>query len=326
MCNCVEISVVLPVYNVIDYLDECIKSVLKQTFIDFELIIVDDGSNDGSQIKCDEYGALDGRIIVLHQKNGGLSAARNSGIKSAKGKYVTFIDSDDFVSEYYLELLHAALTESGADISMCDYKEVTQLATMDDLKLSNIKKDSVLLYSGKEIIKEVYSNNYHGIEFVSWAKMYRLDLFKDNNILFPIGKLHEDAFTTYKLFYSSVNVAYIDNSLYFYRIRSGSIMTSKFSEKRLDMIEATREEFMFFKDNEDYELMTLAFYDHLHKVKLLLKMLFNSSDYDKNIVKKVCNTMDSDIKECKKCISIPFVKYAYYKGMTKFPKFFVRIR
>lgn len=318
-----KVSIVLPVYNVADYLKECIQSILNQTFKEYELILVDDGSTDGSEIMCDQYKKKDERIVVVHQKNGGLSAARNTGMNYAKAEYITFIDSDDFVGPQYIELLYESVIKNDADISICDYKEVSQNATIgsiDYCEKDNIKELSL---DKEETIKQVYKTDYHGIEFVSWAKIYKLDLFKSNDIYFPEGRLHEDAFTTYKLFYISKKITYIDIPLYFYRIRSGSIMTSEFSEKRLDMICATREEYQFFKKNDNYELMRLAFFDHLHKVKLILKMIYNSSGNKRKISNKVCKDLNKDLEECKNYISIPFVKYVYYKGLVKFPQMFI---
>lgn len=322
----VEISIVLPVYNVIDYLDECIKSILRQSNINFELIVVDDGSTDGSQILCDKYSESDSRIKVIHQKNVGLSAARNTGLNHAKGKYITFIDSDDFVGEKYIEILYRTIIESHADISMCDYKEVAQDTKIGDVIFQAQNQIERVYYTGKEAIAEVYKNPFHGMEFVSWAKMYRMELFKSNEILFPEGKLHEDAFTTYKLFYASNKIAVVNAPLYFYRIRSGSIMTSEFTEKRLDMLQATREEYLFFKENCDFGLMYLAFVDYLHKVKSVLKMIFASEGDNRKITRRVCRELDHDIEECKKNINIPMIKYVYYKGMAKFPRIFTSIR
>lgn len=326
MNDSVEISIVLPVYNVIDYLDECIKSILRQSNINFELIVVDDGSTDGSQILCDRYSESDSRIKVIHQKNAGLSAARNTGLNHAKGKYITFVDSDDFVGEKYIEVLYKIIIESCADISMCDYMEVAQDTQISDVTFQEKNPIDKYYYNGKEAIANVYKNSSHGMEFVSWAKMYKLELFKSNGILFPEGKLHEDAFTTYKLFYASNKIAFVNAPLYFYRIRSGSIMTSEFTEKRLDMIQATREEYLFFRENRDFELMYLAFVDYLHKVKLILKMIFASAGDNKEITRSVCKELDHDIEECKKSINIPMVKYVYYKGMAKFPRIFTSIR
>lgn len=322
----VDISIILPVYNVITYLDECVNSILKQSISNFELIIVDDGSTDGSQDLCDKYSEVDERIHVIHQKNAGLSAARNVGLKHANGKYITFIDSDDFVGREYVEILYRAITECGTDISVCDYMEVRTDTQISSSILQDKKSAKKIHYNGKEAIEEVYNNSFHGMEFVSWAKMYKLELFKSNNILFPEGRLHEDAFTTYKLFYMSKTITYVSVPLYFYRIRSGSIMTSEFSPKRLDMIDATREEYLFFKNKGDFDLMYLAFVDYLHKVKFVVKMIFSSHGDNKASLKKVCDELNRDIEECMEYINIPMIKYVYYKGLAKYPRIFTLIR
>lgn len=326
MSDNIQISVVLPIYNVANYLDECVKSVLNQSYADFELILVDDGSTDGSQTLCDQYKQKDKRIIVIHQKNGGLSSARNTGIKCAHGKYIALIDSDDYIAYDYIEQLYNAIVENSADISMCDFQKVTEDSKLKEIKILDQSENKHLILDKEETIKEVYNGNFHGIDFVSWAKMYKLDLFRENNIYFPEGKLHEDAFTTYKLFYLSHKIAYIDVPLYFYRIRNGSITSSPFSIKRLDMIQATREEYQFFEGVGNYELMKLAFVDHLHKVKFILKMLDGASTDTRQITKNVCKDLDKDLEECRKHISIPILKYIYYKGLVRFPKVFMLIR
>ena len=159
MNDSVEISIVLPVYNVIDYLDECIKSILRQSNINFELIVVDDGSTDGSQILCDRYSESDSRIKVIHQKNAGLSAARNTGLNHAKGKYITFIDSDDFVGEKYIEVLYKIIIESCADISMCDYMEVAQDTKISDVTFQEKNPIDKYYYNGSKVRWDNYGCN-----------------------------------------------------------------------------------------------------------------------------------------------------------------------
>ena len=323
MADKTQITVVLPVYNVVDYLEECIKSVLKQTYVNFELILVDDGSSDGSELICDKYKEMDCRIIVIHQKNGGLSAARNTGISYASGKFITFIDSDDYIAPEYIEKLYEAIIKYDADISMCDFQKVPENSKLSERTILFGKMIKELVLNKEETIKEVYRDTNHGIDFVAWAKMYRLDLFKTNNIYFPVGKLHEDTFTTYKLIFCCDRIIYVDAPMYYYIIRKGSITTSDFSVKRLDMIEATREEYKFFEKKGNYELMEIAFFDYLHKVKFVLKMLNCSSNDTRKFTKKVCKDLENDIEECKKYISIPLIKYVYYKGIAKFPNIFI---
>lgn len=325
MHNKYNISIVVPVYNVANFLDECIKTILDQSYDDFELILVDDGSTDESGSICDYYSKLDERVKVIHQKNGGLSDARNTGINISNGQFITFIDSDDYVAKDYIEKLYFSIIENNADICMCDFKKVSENSKLNDIKNSNSGILKPLLFDKNRTIEEVYYDRYHGIDFVSWAKIYKIELFKSNNISFPKGKLHEDAFTTYKLIYLSKRICYIDAPLYFYRIRKGSIMTNEFSIKRLDMIDATREEYQFFKNNQNYNLMRLALYDHLHKVKYILKMLQASNEETKEITKKVCKDLEQDIKESRKYISIPLIKYLYYKGLARYPKAFILI-
>ena len=124
MHNKYNISIVVPVYNVANFLDECIKTILDQSYDDFELILVDDGSTDESGSICDYYSKLDERVKVIHQKNGGLSDARNTGINISNGQFITFIDSDDYIAKDYIEKLYFSIIENNADICMCDFKKV----------------------------------------------------------------------------------------------------------------------------------------------------------------------------------------------------------
>ena len=326
MNNDIEISIIVPVYNVKEYIQSCIDSILSQTYGEFELILVDDGSNDGSEIVCEEISSRDSRITVIHQKNAGLSAARNTGIQHAKGKYITFIDSDDFVSQQYVQLLYDTILSTDSDICFCDYIKVSQSSNFEidgkDVSLFGNK----YIFSNEDTIKEVYNSKYHGLEFVSWAKMYKVSLFRDNGILFPEGKLYEDAFTTYKLVYYSNSISYIDIPLYSYRMRDGSIMNSSFSLKKLDMLQATKEEYLFFQEHSEYNLMRLAFIDYLYKVKYILKIMYNNPSTYKETIVSVCNDLKNDLEESKKYIKIPLKKYLYYMALSQFPGIFLKIR
>lgn len=323
MNDTVQVSVVIPVYNVEKYLDACVRSVLGQTYADFELILVDDGSTDGSPALCDGYAAADSRVRVIHQKNGGLSAARNAGIRQAKGQYITFVDSDDFVSPVYIERLYRTIVEADADLCMGDIRRVSEKATPEAEEPGAFADKPPVVFDNEEVIREVYGTAFHGADFVSYAKLYRTDLFRENAIEFPVGKLHEDTFTTYKLMYFSKKILYLDEVLYFYRMREGSITNSAFSARRLDMLLGTRAVYQFFRSEDKPELMRLALFDHFHKGKYVLRQLCASPD-NKPLRKAVCRDLEQDLRENRE--AIPFAKYCYYKGLAKFPKLFLRLR
>lgn len=248
------VSVIVPIYKVEKYLNNCIESIIKQTYKNMQIILIDDGSPDNCGKICDEYKLKDARIEVIHKKNGGLSDARNCGIDMARGKYIVFIDSDDYIDKYYIEKLYMAIKKEGVKLAQCNILRV------DDEKniLKKIGYEQNEIKSGKEIIKEQYG--VHVIEnTVVWNKMYEIELFKD--IRFPIGKIHEDEFTTYKILYNLEKVAIINDYLYFYRENENSIMKQNFSIKKLDRIDAYKEKMIFFKTKEkDIFIKTLIRY------------------------------------------------------------------
>ncbi len=229
-----QISVIVPVYNVEVYIHRCIDSILEQSFIDFELILVDDGSPDNCGAICDEYAQKDSRVHVIHQENGGLSAARNSGIDwtfaNSDSQWLTFIDSDDHVHKDYLQFLFAAATSTNVLISRCKHQEVPDgksPATVDTSAAQFQVLDSFSAYSSSACMK-----------------LFRKKCF--SQIRFPVGKLHEDAFIMHRLFFAVDRVAMIDLPLYYYMINSGSITHALWRPKRIDELEAFEEQLRFY--------------------------------------------------------------------------------
>lgn len=226
------ISIVLPIYNVSTYLERCLKSICTQTYSNIEIILVDDGSTDNSGEICDAYAARDNRIVVVHKKNGGLSDARNAGIKIAKGKYISFVDSDDYVDCDYIEFLYNTLKSANAKMSICSHKVVYENGTI----LEKATNEMSVLSSEKVLERILYDE---GIDLSAWAKLYDIDLFKE--ILFPVGRLFEDAATTYKLVYKAETIAIGSVSKYYYMMRGNSITNIGFSRKKIDLIKSTKE-------------------------------------------------------------------------------------
>ena len=231
--DCMLISVIVPVYKVEPYLRKCVDSVLGQTFRDFELILVDDGSPDNCGKICDEYAARDARVKVIHQANGGLSAARNAGIdwamSNSKSDYITFLDSDDWIEPFCLEELYRGVQLSGTvSCASCRVGASPKQVSRIDPKRCRWKCLS----------PEEYWLLPNGIPQTACAKMYRKTLFSD--VRFPIGKLHEDDFTTHLLLFPCRQIAVCDLFVYNYCIRPGSITTAAWSPRRLDAVEALR--------------------------------------------------------------------------------------
>lgn len=247
------ISVIVPVYKVEPYLRQCIDSILAQTYTDFELILVDDGSPDNCGAICDEYAKHDDRIRVIHQENGGLSAARNTGIDAARGEYLTFIDSDDWITETYLERLYILLNESNADISVCG-----MLSFMDgsepESDLAAVDRNLKIM-TGRAACLSIYSMD-GVVPIMAWGKLYSRELF--DGIRYPVGRIHEDDATTPKLLYRAPKVSVSSDPLYRYRQRKESIMHEKFTERRFDVIYAVDSCISFFEKAGDSELQHQA--------------------------------------------------------------------
>ena len=229
------ISVVVAIYNIERWVEKCIESVLTQSYIDFELILVDDGSTDLSREICEKYCRLDDRIKLISQNNQGLSAARNTGIDVCCGEYIMFLDGDDYL--YKDALKNAMENIENSDICIFQYEYVNENGEYMGAPLSYKQK---ITMNKENALKRLFvDDNIGGI--VAWGKLYKKSLFIDNNIYYPVGKYHEDCFTTYKLFFLANTITYIPNVGYYYVQRSDSIMHCKFDKKHLDKIQAADE-------------------------------------------------------------------------------------
>ncbi|MCP1639216.1 glycosyltransferase involved in cell wall biosynthesis [Streptococcus gallinaceus] len=233
-----KISIVVPVYNVEEYLSTCIESILCQNYQYLEIILVNDGSTDSSGKICERYQKIDERIKVLHKQNGGLSDARNKGTEIASGDYITYVDSDDFIAENYIEELYNILLKKEADIAVCSYIDYREGETCEEKSL--LKNWTISLYSSADIIQLMYDfNRFKSSLTTAWGLLLPSKVAK--KVTFPKGKLHEDEFTTYKYYLEVEKVAVTNQPLYFYRYRKDSIMNKEFNCKRLDAIEALEE-------------------------------------------------------------------------------------
>ena len=245
------VSIIVPVYQVKDYVGECVESLLAQTYANLEILLVDDGSTDGSGALCDEYAAKGSRVRVIHQENQGLSAARNTGIELATGEYVAFVDSDDMVLPDFIETLYKLLRKYQADIALCGY---VKCRTED---LAGVRNE--LSSSGKErcMTSTQMLRQWHGKykkwETVAWNKLYRRSVLEgreDNSAMhFPIGRRHEDVLTSHLFVANATRVVMTMRKLYLYRIRPGSITDqSIMTEFKEENLRAQRERMAFFKE------------------------------------------------------------------------------
>lgn len=263
-----EISIIVPIYKVERQLQRCIDSILNQSFSNFELILVDDGSPDNCGKICDEYEKKDNRIKVIHKENGGLSDARNVGLDIAKGKYIAFVDSDDIIHSRMIEILFECINKSDSDIAQCKFKKFKNLGEVkNDLDNYNGTFEE---YDNKTAIIDMIDNNKINVN--SWNKLYKRELFE--TLRFPKGKIHEDEFLTYKLLYNSRKIAYIDEELYYYYQNDNGIMNGSNILKRLDRIEALEERSKFFLENGDndlYNKSNSALFFALNKLYFIFK-------------------------------------------------------
>lgn len=217
------ISIIVPVYNVDKYLSKCLDSIINQTYKNLEIILVDDGSTDASSKICDEYAESDERITVIHKKNAGLSSARNAGLDIAKGDYIGFVDSDDYIDAYMYENLYAAAIKNNVKLVICghfvekDDKISIEISPIDEERLYDKNEALELLLDDKNI------KNY------AWDKLYKSCLFE--NVRYPEGKNYEDIYTTYLLFDKCEQICYIPHYSYYYQLRNDSISSNINDEK-----------------------------------------------------------------------------------------------
>lgn len=243
------ISVVVPIYKVEKYLPKCVDSICGQTYQNLEIILVDDGSPDQCGKLCDEYAKQDGRIKVIHKKNGGLSDARNAGIDVATGTYIGFVDSDDHIHPQMYETLYNGIKDNHADLSICRYKNVDEGETVDNRNIKNAQW--VTMTTDQEKFEYSLGEFTTDCFTVAWNKLYKTELFKD--IRYPYGKIHEDEFTTYKTIELADKVAYTEEELYFYVQRQGSIMDNGFDKRSLYRLDAYQERLALYLQTGRYQ-------------------------------------------------------------------------
>ena len=234
------ISIIVPIYKVEPYLHKCIDSILNQTYKNLQIILVDDGSPDRCGEICDQYAKTDKRINVIHKENGGLSDARNCGIDVATGKYLSFLDSDDWLHNEYIEKLYELLKSSKSDISACDF-----LRTSTEKVHTDYSNQTVYEFSNIEALEQ-YTDGFYVQMVVAWGKLYKRKLFE--GIRFPVGRIHEDEFTTHRLLYKAKKVVYTTAQLLYYRQREDSIMKISFNiNQKLDALDSYEERSAFFE-------------------------------------------------------------------------------
>ena len=234
------ISIIVPIYKAELYLDKCIKSICNQSYSNIEVVLVNDGSPDHCKEMCNHYAEMDSRITVIHQENGGQAKARNIGIDVSKGELFIFVDSDDFISINMIERMYNRIQEDQSDLAVCGY---TFLDEAGEEKGTYVLPDSVR--TGFQALEMAYGENGFLLNSIIVNKMYKKALFE--KIRFPEGRLHEDEATAYKLIDQSRLVSLLSEPLYYYVEHPNSTMTSRYSVRRLDGVEACYERYFYYR-------------------------------------------------------------------------------
>ena len=287
-----EISIIVPVYQVEKYIRQCIESILAQTFTDFELILVDDGSKDNSGKICDEYAEKDKRIRVIHKENDGLSDARNKGLDNASGNYFMFVDGDDYIAPNMAECLYKKISEAKVDIAACNYRYI-----FEDGKKDFSTENKAEIINANEIFYNRKNERNYGFWTVAWNKLYKREKFK--SLRFRFGKYHEDEFWANDIYQMDIKAVTVSESLYYYRQRGNSIMGNKNIRKCFDIIEAFEERINVYLKEEKYsdQAYKVLIYslEYLNESKKLIK---NEEDKEQFIDKK--RKIKNIIKKLKK--------------------------
>ena len=257
------VSVIIPVYKVEAYLTACVESVLAQTYRNFEIILVDDGSPDNCPQMCDELAARDSRIRVIHKENGGLSSARNTGIDAARGDYLAFLDSDDLWTPLFLERLYHAVEETGADMAVCLFRRFrgeipTELP-------ETVPTVALTQQEAFECLFGVRNENM----VVAPNKLYRRELFVA--VRYPVGQIHEDEAVIHEIIGGTNTVAWVDEAHYLYREAPNSITTASFSLKRLDEMYAKEQRISYFEAQGMRDLADLTRLSYLNVLMRLYR-------------------------------------------------------
>lgn len=285
------VSIIIPVYGVEKYLEKCVKSVIKQSYKNLEILLIDDGSKDKSGKICDKLSENDLRIKVYHKKNGGLSDARNYGLKHATGEYIMFVDSDDYIDINMVKKMIDMANSYNLDIVMCDFSIVNE---NDKIILKKEKESTFKIYNKNQLFK-LWNTDMYLICNLAWNKLYKKELF--DKIMFPVGKIHEDEFTVYKVVYLSKKIGYITESLYYYYQQESSIMHN-LNDKRLNLLEALKERIDFSNNisntfyKETIEIYMNAIIDYYFKFNNVKK-----HNISNNLIKLFKNEYDEYNKQ-----------------------------
>ena len=310
------ISIVIPIYNVELYLRRCLDSIIHQTYSNLEIILVEDGSPDKCGDICEEYKLQDNRITIIHKVNGGLSEARNAGLDIATGEYIALVDSDDWLETNYIQILYDLIKNYNADISICNLHIV-----YNDDEIINNNNVVVVEYTNIQALEQYFAE-YSLEMIVAHCKLYKADLFKD--IRYPLGKIHEDEYTTYKLLYSANKVMFTTSCLYYYFQRSDSIIGAGFNlNGRYNYLEAIEERILFYKKVSLKILWENTIRGYFEEIIYIYnkQIQYNGKKEDFNILQKKARRLHKAILSS----GFNFKFRAYYLMFILFPRITIKL-
>lgn len=298
----VQVSIIVPVYNIEKHIEKCVESLISQTYDNIEILLVNDGSSDNSALICHQYEKKDKRIKVINKVNGGLSSARNAGIKEAQGQYLVFVDGDDYVHQKFIEKLYLSIRDSSAEIVACgirivneNFENTNRLATGQEYKFDNPFRNETLLST--EVERKYYKNKKQGFWYVvAWNKIYRASVFE--NLEYDEGKIYEDEFLFHRLIRSCKQISFIPDELYYYVQRDNGITSEKKDNERFHYLTEIYENRMScYAKESDVELQILSSEKYLRQIISKYHLLDrNNRKVVQNKYKQVISSVDVGLK------------------------------
>lgn len=286
-----QISIIVPVYNVEPYLRRCVDSILAQTFTDFELILVDDGSPDNCGVICDEYARIDSRVKVIHQENKGQAAARNAAVREADGDWISFVDADDLIHSAYLSVLLSAISEQKATIACCHALEAVNCPQSFFYHKEPVTFQKAVV--NEEALLSLFKEPF--LCWIVWCKLLPKEIVQ--RFPFTDGRVYEDNAIAVKWLYEAGEILYTDTALYYYQINpNGTTKGPKTTKKRLDYLWALSEQLDFFREKQMELLLKKRLFPFLISCKNLLSDIYLT---EPAVAKKVQKSASSWIEYAK---------------------------
>lgn len=313
-----KISIIIPVYNVKRYLRKCIDSILAQTFTDYEVILVNDGSTDGSEEICAQYAMNDSRIIVVNQSNGGLSAARNTGLKIACGEYIAFVDSDDWIHKDMYRILYENSIKHDADIVMCGFSLTSSERVSEIIPL----RPGVEILTNKEALLNLSQKSTFVKMVVVWNKLYKKELWK--KLRYPEGFINEDNYVSYKLLYNSNKVVLVEAAMYYYRQRANSIMKKPYTIERTYVLRSYEQKVRYFKRKNETYLHLISIHEYIEKI-IQNYYLSKENSIDKATIKKLYQKAFCEIAKYVECDKFRMLDKFYFIVFLLSPNWYKKI-